>query len=78
MAASGLAVVTGGGGYVGTNLVEMLRDNDEQGRVVDLRQPDTAIALGATWVQADIRDPAAMRRALDGATVGRIAGRIAQ
>jgi dihydroflavonol-4-reductase len=67
--ASGPTVVTGGSGYVGTNLVLALRAAGRPVRVVDLRRP----AVGdpdVTWIQADVRDPAAMRRAFAGADIG--------
>jgi dihydroflavonol-4-reductase len=63
------AVVTGGAGHVGTNLVAALRDAGEDVRVVDLREPGTGLRLGATWVQADVRDAAAMRTAFEDAAV---------
>src|SRR5690349_21999579 len=64
-----LAVVTGGAGYIGTNLCTALRADGHDVRVVDLRPPVTARARGATWVRADVRDPAAMRDAVAGADI---------
>ncbi|MBO0869178.1 MAG: NAD-dependent epimerase/dehydratase family protein [Micromonosporaceae bacterium] len=64
-----VAVVTGGAGYIGTNLAAALAAAGHRVRVVDLREPVTAKGLGAYWVRADVRDPAAMRRAFDGAEV---------
>jgi dihydroflavonol-4-reductase len=62
-----LAVVTGGAGYIGTNLACALRADGYDVRVVDLREPVTAARAGATWVRADVRDAAAVRAALAGA-----------
>jgi dihydroflavonol-4-reductase len=63
----GLAVVTGGSGYVGANLVRALRATGRRVRVVDLRPPAGPADPGTTWVRADVRDRIAMRHALDGA-----------
>jgi dihydroflavonol-4-reductase len=62
-------VVTGAAGHVGTNLCLALRADDAQVRAVDIREPVRAIRHGAEWIRADIRDPAAMARALDGCEV---------
>jgi dihydroflavonol-4-reductase len=67
--ARGAVVVTGGAGHIGTNLVAALREDGEDVRVVDIREPRTARRLGATWVDADVRDGAAMSRAFAGADV---------
>jgi dihydroflavonol-4-reductase len=64
-----LAVVTGGAGHLGTDLVASLRGAGHDVRVVDVREPATGLVLGATWVRADVRDAAAMRAAFDGAAV---------
>jgi dihydroflavonol-4-reductase len=64
-----LAVVTGGAGYIGTNLACALRAGGYGVRVVDLREPVTAARHGAAWVRADVRDAAAMRSAIEGADV---------
>jgi len=60
-------VVTGGSGYVGTNLVRALRDAGRRVRVVDLRPPADSDDPNVSWVRADVRDAAAMRDAVDGA-----------
>jgi dihydroflavonol-4-reductase len=64
-----LAVVTGGAGHLGTNLASELLSAGLAVRVVDCREPTTAIRLGAEWVNADVRDLVAMRRAFDSAEV---------
>jgi dihydroflavonol-4-reductase len=64
-----LAVVTGGAGYIGTNLATDLIAAGHRVRVVDRREPVTAKNQGAMWIPADVRDPVAMRRAFDGADV---------
>jgi dihydroflavonol-4-reductase len=64
-----VAVVTGATGHVGVNLVRALRDAGRPVVAVDLREPKGVIGLGARWVEADVRDRAAMRSALDGAEV---------
>jgi dihydroflavonol-4-reductase len=64
-----LTVVTGGSGYVGTNLVHALRVAGRAVRVVDLRRPVGLDDPGITWIRADVRDRAAMRRACEGAEI---------
>jgi dihydroflavonol-4-reductase len=59
-------VVTGGSGYVGTNLVDVLRRAGRPVRVVDLRPPADPTV---DWVRADVRDAAAMSAAVRGADV---------
>jgi nucleoside-diphosphate-sugar epimerase len=61
--------VTGGAGYVGTNLAAALRGDGHEVRVVDLVRPVTALRHGARWVRADVRDEAAMRAALSGVDI---------
>ncbi len=61
-----VTVVTGAAGHVGSNLCVALRADGETVRAVDIREPVRAMRHGAEWVHADIRDPAAMRQALDG------------
>src|SRR5262249_32356817 len=64
-----LAVVTGGSGHVGVNLVRSLLTDGHAVNVVDVREPVTAIRLGASWTRADVRDARQMRTAFDGADV---------
>jgi dihydroflavonol-4-reductase len=64
-----VAVVTGGAGHIGTNLVAALRADGQDVDMVDLREPTTGLRLGARWVRADVRDGARMRRAFEGADV---------
>jgi dihydroflavonol-4-reductase len=64
-----LALVTGGSGHVGVNLVRSLVADGHAVSVVDVRKPRTAVRLGAAWIQADVRDERRMRAAFDGADV---------
>ena len=64
-----LALVTGGAGHVGTNLVDALAADDHHVRVVDIRPPCSRVPANVRWFEADIRDPAAMRTAMDGVDV---------
>ena len=59
-------VVTGASGHIGTNLVAALVGSGAQVLAVDLCPP-AVLTGGVTWVEADVRDRAAMRRVLDGA-----------
>lgn len=61
--------VTGGAGYVGTNLVVALRDDGYPVRVIDAVRPATVLEHGAEWVRADVRDEVAMRAALSGVDI---------
>jgi dihydroflavonol-4-reductase len=63
------AVVTGGSGHVGVNLVRSLLADGHTVNVVDVRRPVTAMCLGATWTRADVRDERQMRQAFLGAHV---------
>ena len=59
-------LVTGGGGFVGRRIVELLL---EQGHSVSIlargRYPEVE-ALGATGIQADLSDPEAVAAAVEG------------
>lgn len=59
--------ITGAAGYVGTNLAAALCSDGQAVRAIDIVRPTTAMRHGATWVRTDVRDLAAMRRAVEGA-----------
>ena len=61
-----LAVVTGGSGYFGSRLVARLRERGYAVRVFDLNDADDRPA-DVEFQRGDVRDPAAVRRALEGA-----------
>lgn len=62
-------VVTGAAGHVGTNLCLALLADGHDVRAVDLREPVRAVRHGARWIRADIRDAAAVGKALDGCEI---------
>jgi nucleoside-diphosphate-sugar epimerase len=61
-------LVTGGSGYFGCTLRRILRERGDQVRTFDL-VPSDDLAPGEEFVQGDIRDAAAVRRACDGVAV---------
>jgi nucleoside-diphosphate-sugar epimerase len=63
------AVVTGGRGFLGRRLVELLRDRGDEVRVLARRRHPALDGLGASTVPADVRDTLAVRRAVAGADV---------
>ena len=64
-----MIVVTGGTGFVGGHVVHELRGRELPVRclVRDPRKASTLAAWGCELVQGDVTDPAALRRAADGA-----------
>jgi UDP-glucose 4-epimerase len=59
-------VITGGSGYIGSRLTELLVERDETERVVDLDVHPPAVPWPKTeYVRGDVRDRAAMRELLD-------------
>lgn len=68
--ASPLIVVTGGCGFIGSEVVRQLIDRGYRVRVIDdLSKPESAVRSGEyEFLHADLTDPTVARRALDGAT----------
>jgi dihydroflavonol-4-reductase len=64
-----VAVVTGAGGHIGTNLVRALLEQGRDVVAVDLHESPALVRLGARWISADVRDEEALRRAYAGAHV---------
>jgi nucleoside-diphosphate-sugar epimerase len=65
---SELHLVTGGAGYFGTILVERVRRAGARVRIFDINDADER-AADVEMVRGDIRDPDAVRRAVQGAAV---------
>ena len=69
------AVVTGGAGFIGSHVVELLSQRESVTIVDDLsvgrlENVETSLAKSTVrFVRADVRDPDALRRAFDGASV---------
>jgi len=63
------AVVTGGGGFLGRRIVELLCTRGDDVRVVDRQRHPSIEPLGARVVAADVRDAAALRAAFEHADV---------
>jgi dihydroflavonol-4-reductase len=60
-----LALVTGGSGFVGAHLVEVLRSQGEQVRVLDIVEPD-APAEDVEFARGSVADPGSVEPALEG------------
>ncbi|HBP20660.1 MAG TPA: hypothetical protein DEA08_23090 [Planctomycetes bacterium] len=61
-------LVTGGSGYFGSVLVRLLRERGERVRVLDLSESDER-PPEVELIQGDVRDPALVARAVEGADV---------
>jgi nucleoside-diphosphate-sugar epimerase len=65
----GPIVVLGGGGFIGSNLVQRLTGDGHDVTAVDVQRPGFRLGAlaGARWLTADLTDSAEVRRAVDGA-----------
>lgn len=63
------ALVTGGGGFLGQRIVELLLEEGHQVRFLARGRYPEVEALGAEGLQVDLRDPNATRQAVDGCDV---------
>ena len=63
---TGDVLVTGGAGFIGGHLVERLVADGRRVRVLDRREPVTG---PSEWVEADVRDAAAVEAAAKGASL---------
>lgn len=61
-----MVLVTGGTGFVGRHLVRQLLTDRGSARVMSRRPGGVALPQGMSWVQADLADPASLRKALRG------------
>ncbi|PEH76672.1 epimerase [Nocardia sp. FDAARGOS_372] len=61
--------VTGAAGYLGSNLLPLLRERGHDVVAIDRVTPAKSDTPGVTWVEGNVLDPASMRAALDGAEV---------
>jgi len=67
-------LVTGGAGFIGSNIVEALVKSGMAVRVLDnlangRRENIAALGDRVEWIEGDIRDPAVCRRAVDGVSI---------
>lgn len=64
------ALVTGGGGFLGRRVVELLRERGDEVRFFARgAYPEVARETGARGIQGDLRDKEAVQRAVDGVDV---------
>jgi GDP-D-mannose 3', 5'-epimerase len=59
------ALVCGGGGFIGSHLVNRLKSEGFWVRAVDLKYPEFAATAADDFIIADLRDPEEARRAVD-------------
>ncbi len=63
------ALVTGGGGFLGRRIVELLLERGDEVRFINRGHYPAVEKLGAHGIQGDLRDPATVRAAVKGVDV---------
>jgi len=61
--------VTGAAGFVGVNLLQQLLRQGHEVRAIDRTRSEQVDGPGLSWVHADVLDPTAMQRALEGVEI---------
>lgn len=59
------ALVLGGGGFIGSHMVNKLKSEDFWVRAVDLKFPEFSLTEADDFIQGDLRDPFICRQAVD-------------
>ncbi len=65
------SLVTGGTGFIGAHLVQVLLEQGAEVRVLQRATSDTSAlsALSVEWVHGDLADPSSLRQAVNGMDV---------
>jgi len=64
----GLVLITGGAGFLGSHLVEVVRARGERVRILDCIEPPAwCAATGVEYLRGDVREPAVIQEAMQGA-----------
>lgn len=61
-----MKLITGGSGFLGTQLAKKLIESGKRVRILDLNEPEKSILRKAEFVQADITRPDAIKKAFEG------------
>ena len=59
------ALVLGGGGFIGSHMVNLLKEEGLWVRAVDLKLPEFSPTQADDFIQGDLRDPLICREAID-------------
>jgi len=59
------ALVLGGGGFIGSHMVNRLKEEGFWVRAVDLKSPEFSPTRADDFIQGDLRDPIVCRKGID-------------